>query len=150
VYKLTDAADDFFPEDYRSLTGYLLDEVSTRLGKTGVGELFNNIANRLVIEAPPPKENQTFEERLNEVIGFLSERGFSVSWETENNGYVIHARSCPYRRIAKDHSEICLLDRQIISTMLNTVPTRIACLASGDDHCAYRVFEPIELMLDSP
>ena len=45
IYKLTEAADELFPEDYRSLTDYLLDEVSQRLGKDGVGEMFNNIAS---------------------------------------------------------------------------------------------------------
>lgn len=148
IYKLTDAADDFFPEDYRSLTDYLLEEVSARLGKQGVGQLFNGIATRLVEEAPPPKENQSFEERLDEVVTFLTEKGFAVCWEAEENSYVIHAHSCPYRRVAKDHSEVCMLDQQIISTMLNTTPNRIACLTGGDDHCTYRVTQPIELIMD--
>jgi predicted ArsR family transcriptional regulator len=148
IYKLTEAADELFPEDYRSLTDYLLDAVSQRLGKDGVGELFNNIANRLANEAPPRRENQTFEERLDEVVTFLTVKGFAVCWETDGNGYVIHAHSCPYRRVAKDHSEICLLDKHVISTMLNTTPSRIACLTNGDDHCTYRVAEPIELIMD--
>lgn len=150
VYKLTEAADELFPEDYRGLTDYLLDEVSLRLGKEGVGELFNNIASRLASEAPPQQENQTFEERLDEVITFLAEKGFSVCWEAEDNGYVIHAHSCPYRRIAKHHREVCLLDKQIISTMLNTTPSRTACLTNGDDHCSYRISEPIKLIMDPP
>jgi hypothetical protein len=41
---------------------------------------------------------------------------------------MIHAYSCPYRQVAKDHAEVCLLDKQIISSMLATTPTRIACL----------------------
>ena len=148
VYKLTEAADELFPEDYRSLTDYLLDEVSQRLGKDGVGEMFNNIANRLANEAPPRHENQTFEQRLDEVVTFLAEKGFAVCWETDDNGYVIHAHSCPYRRVAMEHSEICLLDKHVISTMLNTTPNRIACLTDGDEHCTYRVAEPIELIMD--
>ena len=148
VYRLTDAADELFPEDYRSLTDYLLDEVSQKLGKDGLGELFSSIANRLAAEAPPARPNQSFEERLNEVVDFLGEKGFAVCWEMADNGYVIHAHSCPYRRVAKEYGEICLLDKHVIGTMLNTTPSRIACLTSGDDHCTYRVIEPIELMMD--
>ena len=148
VYKLTEAADELFPEDYRSLTDYLLDEVSQKLGKDGLGELFNNIANRLAGEAPPPQDNQTFEERLDEVVAFLGEKGFTVCWETEDSGYVIHAHSCPYRRVAKDHGEICLLYKHVIGTMLRTTPRRTACLTSGDDRCTYRVKEPIQLVMD--
>jgi predicted ArsR family transcriptional regulator len=148
VYKLTDAADDLFPADYRDLTDYLLDEVSERLGQTGMGDLFNSIAERLASEAPPARPGQTFENRLDELTGYLTDKGFSVCWETDVNGYIIHAHSCPYRQLAKNHHQICLLDKKIIGAMLNTPPTRIACLVNGDDHCAYRVSAPVELVLN--
>ena len=145
---MTEAADELFPEDYRGLTDYLLDEVSQKLGKDGLGELLNNIAGRLAGEAPPLHKNQSFEERLDEVVTFLGEKGFAVCWEANDNGYMIHTHSCPYRRVAKDHSEICLLDKHVIGTMLNTTPSRIACLTSGDDRCTYQVRAPIELVMD--
>jgi predicted ArsR family transcriptional regulator len=148
VYQLTQAADELFPVDYYGLTGYLLTELDYQLGRDGLVRIFSNIAQRLANEAPPPKPNQTFEERLDEVIAFLTEKGFVVDWEAKENTYMIHAYSCPYRQIAWDHGEVCLLDRQIISTMLNTVPTRIACLTNDDSHCTYRISRPIELILN--
>lgn len=148
VYQLTDAADEFFPEDYHGLTNYLLDELSVRLGPESIHEIFFSLANRLAREAPPRKENQTFEERLNEVIEFLTDKGFAVCWEPDGDDYLIHAHSCPYRQVVKDHPEICQLDKQVIVSMLNTTPTRIACLTSGDSHCTYRVSKLIELMID--
>jgi predicted ArsR family transcriptional regulator len=148
VYRLTEAADDLFPEDYRSLTDYLLDELSVRLGKDGVGELFNSIADRLAGEAPPARPDQPFEKRLDEVVGFLESKGFAVCWEKDDNNYVVHAHSCPYRQVAKSHGEVCLLDKRVISKMLNTTPLRIACLTKGDDHCTYRITQPIELVMD--
>jgi predicted ArsR family transcriptional regulator len=148
VYQLTKAADELFPEDYYGLTDYLLAELTHQLGHNGVTQIFNSIAHRLASEAPPPRENQTFEERLDEVIAFLSTKGFVVDWEANDNGYMIHAYSCPYRQIAKDHAEVCLLDKQIISSMLATTPTRIACLTTAHDHCTYCISKPIELILD--
>jgi predicted ArsR family transcriptional regulator len=148
VYQLTEAADELFPADYYSLTDYLLNELNTRLGGNGLEELFKSIAVRLANEAPPPRENQSFEERLNELITFLGKKGFVVDWEAEGDAYMIHAYSCPYRQVAKEHGQVCLLDKQVISTMLNTTPTRVACLATADDHCTYRVSRPIELFLD--
>jgi len=147
IYKLTDAADDLFPEDYRTLTDYLLDEVSVRLGKREMCDLFNGMAHRLAAEAPASKENQSFEDRLEEVTDYLSDKGFSVCWHPDGDSYLIHAYSCPYRQIARNHNEICLLDKQIITRMLNTTPARIACLVSGDDHCTYRVVQPVELVM---
>jgi predicted ArsR family transcriptional regulator len=147
VYQLTEVADELFPQDYYGLTDYLLAELDRQLGKEGLTQIFSNIAQRLAREAPPPKPYQTFEERLDEVVTFLMEKGFVVDWEAKENSYMIHAYSCPYRQIVKDHGEICLLDKQIIGTMLNTVPTRIACLTTDDTHCTYQISRPIELIL---
>ena len=148
VYCLTGAADDLFPVDYYSLTDYLLEELSVRLGREGIGELFGKIADRLAREVPPLKENQTVEARLDELKCFLADKGFVVDWEALEDGYRIHAYSCPYRQVAKEHEQVCLLDERVISTMLNTSPTRIACLNKGDSHCTYEVSKSIELILD--
>lgn len=148
VYALTKAADELFPVDYYSLTNYLLDELDQRLGSEGVGEIFDSIANRLSGEAPRPKPNQTPEERLNELKTYLEEKGFVIDWEAEEDSYKIHAYSCPYRQIAREHGHVCLLDKQIIGSMLNTTPTRVACLTTGDSHCTYRVSKPIKLMVE--
>lgn len=148
VYTLTKTADELFPVDYYSLTDYLLDELNVQLGTERVDELFSNIADRLAQEVPPSRKNQTTEERLDEIKLFLEAKGFVVDWESQEDGYMIHAYSCPYRQIAKSHKQVCLLDKQIISTMLNTTPTRVACLTAGDSHCIYQVSKPIELILE--
>ena len=134
VYQLTAAADGLFPVDYYGLTNYLLAELTHHLGQDGVTQIFSNIAHRLASQAPPPRENQTFEERLDEVIAFLAEKGFVVDWEAKDNNYMIHAYSCPYRQVAKNHAEVCLLDKQIINSMLNVTPTRIACPPRSQSH----------------
>lgn len=149
VYTLTEAADDLFPVDYFGLTDYLLDELSMQLGAEGIRQIFCRIADRLAGEAPPAKDNQTIAQRLDEVVAFLKGKGFVVEWESEGDQYFIHAHSCPYRQIAKDHEEVCLLDKRIISSMLNTEPVRTSCLSSGNNHCTYQISEPIELIVES-
>ena len=148
MYALTNAADELFPVNYYGLTDYILDELQFRLGQEGIEELFSSIADRLAREAPPVKENQSVEDRLNQVKGFLEEKGFVVDWEPSEGAYMLHAYSCPYRQIAKKQANVCLLDKHIISSMLNTDPTRVACLANGDSHCVYQISKPIELVLD--
>ncbi|MCB0194253.1 MAG: winged helix-turn-helix transcriptional regulator [Anaerolineae bacterium] len=148
VYALTEAADDLFPVDYFGLTDYLLDELSMQLGDEGIYQIFCRIADRLAGEAPPARHNQTIAERLDEVVTFLQGKGFVVEWEMEGNNYVIHAHSCPYRQVAKDHEEVCLLDKRIISFMLNTEPVRTSCLSSGNTYCTYQISEPIQLIVE--
>ena len=153
VYRLTDAADELFPEDYYSLTNYLLDELNAQLGKKEIAAIFGNIARRLAAEAPPPREGQTFENRLDDVVGFLAKKGFVVDWELHGDEYQINTHSCPYRQVVKDHRMICSLDQYVISTMLEAVSVRVTCFAHGDEHCTYEVStqtaaQPIELMLE--
>jgi predicted ArsR family transcriptional regulator len=148
VYALTEAADNLFPVDYCGLADHLLNELTLRLDKEGIDDLFSSIANRLGHEAPVATENQRPEERLGEVMAFLTKKGFVVDWEDQEDYYMIHAYSCPYRQIAKEHKQVCLLDKQIISMMLNSTPTRIACLTSGDSHCTYQIAKPIELIVN--
>jgi len=153
VYHLTEAADELFPEDYYSLTNYLLDALNTQLGKKEVAEIFSDIARRLAAEAPAPQKGQTFEDRLDDVVVFLTKKGFVVDWELDGDEYKINAHSCPYRQVVKDHRMICSLDQYVISTMLEAAPVRVTCFAHGDEHCTYEVAQqtapqPIELMLE--
>jgi predicted ArsR family transcriptional regulator len=139
IYKLTEAADTLFPSDYQGLTGYLLNELIIRFGQEEINNLFKSIGNRLANETPPVQPGQTIEDRLNGVIHFLNKKGFVAELETTNENYLVHTYSCPYRKIAKEYSVVCLLDKQIISTMLNTTPTRTACLISTEGHCTYQI-----------
>ena len=148
VYRLTEAADKLFPEDYHSLTNYLLDELNIQLEGKQLAKIFSNIADRLANEAPPPKEGQTFEERFDQVIAFLSRKGYVIDWEINGEFYKIHTHSCPYRHVVRNHREICSLDRQVISTMLKVAPTRTACFAAGDDHCTYQISKPVEVVVE--
>jgi len=147
IYSLTEAAYALFPSDYYGLTDYLLSELALQIGAEGVAQLFENIATRLETEVPPLKVNQTIEERLDELVEFLNQKGFVTEWEDCEDQYLLHAYSCPYRRVAKEHAEVCLLDKRIIGSMLNTIPRRTACLRSKNGHCTYQVSKPIQLIM---
>lgn len=150
VYALTAAADKLFPEDYYQLTDYLLDELLQQMGEDGVETLFTGIADRLVNDAPKPQAGQSFEERLDQVVNFLSEKGFVLRWEHEGDLYRIQAISCPYRKVAHEHGEVCLMDQRIIASMLSVTPHRVTCMAVGDEHCTYQLREtrPISLVIE--
>lgn len=139
IYQLSEAADALFPVDYYSLTGYLLDEMNIKLGEKGVYEVFCRIADRLAQDAPPPTSRQSIEDRLEQIVAFLSDKGFVIDWENNEGVYFLHTYSCPYRQLAKTHKNVCMLDQRIITSMLSTPPVRVACLSAGDNHCTYRI-----------
>ncbi len=137
VYGLTNKARKLYPQEYIQLTDLLVQEVATRIGQDGVIDIFNSLAVRLVEDAPPSRKAQPFEERLDDVVGFLREKGYVVEWERMNGQYMIYHMDCPYRQFAQRHQEVCLMDAKILEDTLNVVPQRISCIAYHDDKCAY-------------
>lgn len=141
VYTLTEAADQFFPQNYGNLARHLVGEVKKTLGDEETQAIFQRIAEQVAQEAPSPKEGQSFEERLVEVAGFLEEQGFITRWEKTDQGYVLSNINCPYRQVAEEHGEVCGMDHALISRLLGVEPVRLSTLRQ-DAACNYLVAGP--------
>jgi predicted ArsR family transcriptional regulator len=148
VYALTEAANTLFPEDYYRLTDYLLDELKATLGPADLEELLRRIASRITAKGPPIRSGQPPEERLDQLVQFLGEKGYAAQWEKEASHYVIRILTCPYRQVAREHDEICGLDMQMIKDSLDTDPVQTSCMAHGDQYCTYEI-PPTDLVVGS-
>lgn len=137
VYTLTDAADDLFPHGYGELARRLVSEVKETMGEEETEAMFRRIAQDLAAEAPPADPNQGFEERLDQVSDFLEEQGFLSRWEKTDEGYVLTNVNCPYRRVSQDHSEVCLLDVELLRRLLDVQPERLESMRGGDAACSF-------------
>ncbi len=137
IYSLTDQARCACPQEYFQLTDILLVEMMDRIGGEEMATIFQNMANRIVANSPSPQDEQSFEDRLDQVIAFLRQRGFIVEWGQQEGQYIIRHLACPYRQLAKQHHQVCLLDEKIIESMLPVKPVRLACIANDDQECVY-------------
>lgn len=142
VYTLTAAADELFPQSYGDLARYLVSEVKETMGSDATQEIFRRMAHRLAEEAPPAVEGQPFVERLIQVVEFLESRGFIVSWEKTDEGYILTNANCPYRRVTSEHHEVCIMDSTLIEDLLGTKPERLTSMQRGDEVCRYLLRVP--------
>jgi predicted ArsR family transcriptional regulator len=142
VYTLTEAADDLFPHNYGKLASYLVSEVKETVGEEEAKAIFRGVADRVTQEAPPAVPGQSFEERLEQVTDFLSDQGFLTRWKKTDEGYVVTNINCPYRRVSRDHGELCIMDTQMIGHLMGVEPER---LSSGKDSGA-----PCKFLLRPP
>jgi predicted ArsR family transcriptional regulator len=142
VYTLTEAADGLFPQSYGKLARHLVAEVKDSMGAEEAEAMFGRIANRIAKDAPPRVEGQSFEDRLNQVIAFMSEQGCISHWRKNDGGYVITNINCPYRHVSKEHVEVCSMDVGILTTLLGVVPKRLSSLRTGDSSCSFLVVPP--------
>jgi predicted ArsR family transcriptional regulator len=137
VYTLTEAADELFPHGYGELARRLVSEVKETVGEEELKTIFRRMAADLAAEAPPAKESQTFEERLDQVSEFLQEKGFLSRWEETDEGYVLTNVNCPYRRVSREHSEVCIMDFELLDRLLGVKPHRLEHMRSGDACCSF-------------
>lgn len=142
VYTLTEAADDLFPQNYGKLASYLVSEVKETIGDENTKAIFRGVADRVAQDAPPPVPGQSFEERLEQVTGFLGQQGFLTRWEETDEGYVITNINCPYRRVSRDHGELCIMDTEMIGQLMGVEPTRLSGARSGETPCKFLLHPP--------
>ena len=142
VYTLTEAADDLFPQSYGDLARLLVTEVKDTVGVEETKEIFRRVADRVAKEGPEPVEGQTFEERLVQVVEFMEGQGFLSRWEKTDEGYVLTNINCPYRRVTRDHDEVCIMDTTLINQLLGVEPQRLTSMAANEEACSFLLVEP--------
>ena len=100
------------------------------------------LADRVAQDAPPAVRGQSFEERLVQVTDFLSDQGFLTRWEKTDEGYVITNINCPYRRVSRDHSELCIMDTEMIGQLMKVEPERLSSGHGGETPCKFLLRPP--------
>jgi len=137
VYTLTEAADELFPQGYGDLARYLVGVVKETLGEEETRDIFRRVAERMAEEAPPFPDDMSFEDRLSQMVDFMETQGFISRWEKTDEGYVLTNVNCPYRRVTREHDEVCLMDTTLINNLLGVVPQRRTRMAEGDCSCSF-------------
>lgn len=139
VYTLTEAADDLFPQGYGQLARHLVSEVKESMGEERAQAILRRVAERVAREGPLPVEGQPFEQRLDQVVGFMHDQGFISRWEQAKDGYVIVNVNCPYRHVSEEHNEVCIMDTEILTQLLGVAPQRLSSMRTGDPACSFLV-----------
>jgi predicted ArsR family transcriptional regulator len=139
---LTEAADQLFPQGYGELARHLVSEVKDTMGAEEAEAMFGRIAERIVKDAPPPVEGQSFEDRLDQVVDFMEKQGCISHWEKTDGEYVFTNINCPYRHVSREHAEVCYTDTGILTAMLGVVPRRLSSMRTGDNSCSFLVVPP--------
>jgi predicted ArsR family transcriptional regulator len=139
VYSLTQEASDFFPKRYERLTDLLFEEMRYRLSQEDVEEMMEAIGKRMVDRVTVPA-NADFEERIAIAVDFMDERGYMAHWEkTEDGDYLVHVANCPYEGVARYHSEVCRIDRTLLTALLGPTLGEISQKPGPARHCTYVV-----------
>lgn len=137
VYTLTEEASDYFPKKYERLIHLLLIEIRKYVSQSDVEEMMFSIGRRIARAATIPP-SADFEERLTIAVDFMDKRGYMAHWEkSHDDAYVIHVANCPYESVAQHHSEVCKIDRMLLTELLGPTLADISRISEPPDHCTY-------------
>ncbi len=149
VYRLTEAGLEQFPSQYVRLTTQLLKQLKHFLPAPMVTKIFAEMAREMAqnfIDEAGERPMST-EERLQFMTSLLNREGFMVTWEEDDDHYVVHESVCPYYHIGQKHPEVCVLDKTIIATVLDLPPEKIQhqqCIFNGDKQCRFVIPKTVE------
>ncbi len=138
-YTLTERGTALFPNNYQRLAAALITQIGHELSPARVNVIMEGIAVGWAADAQIP--NGPMEQRLDAVIDYLSQNGYSAAWEIAPQGYYLYMENCPYHHLAHERDSLCRMDMHLIANLLGVVPRLTERMAVGDSRCGYFIPE---------
>jgi len=145
VYLLTEEGEALFPKSYDTLASWIVEEIKLTEGEDRLVALLKGLAARLAESHSERLAGKSFGEKVSELSQILRERGSLAEWEEKESKYVIKEYACPFHRVAKEHRQICILEAQFISKLLDTPVGIGKSMLNGDCCCTYLVSKAPDL-----
>jgi len=140
VYRLTEKAQKLFPKQYDLLINVLLQEIAAEEhGDEKVERLLQRVSARIAHDYADRISSADLHARLIELRSMLEDQGIPSDIQPTGNGIRIY--SCPYLDVAKEHAEVCAMDRQMFENILGKKLTQEHSIRNGDFHCCFHVGE---------
>lgn len=139
VYLLTESGMEHFPTGYLRLTGNLLDHLKQSVSPDELDGIFKSIADKITSEYKPSLSRLNLEQKLELLTQVMAKEGFDIQWKHIGSQYEIREVACPFYRIGKNHPEVCLFDRTLISNILSIPQEKIQTQHLADALCTFIV-----------
>ena len=137
VYTLTDAAKEYFPNNYKPLAAHLVEQLLTQLPPRQINVILEGVADRMAADANVG--DLPLHTRLDLVVEYLNQHGYNARWEEHPEGYLLQTTNCPYHHIASEHPALCEMDMRLVASLLGVVPRMQSRMSRGDSLCSYIV-----------
>lgn len=138
-YRLTRKANEYFPNDLISLSSHLLQEMKAQTDSSKVRAILSGVARRSIADAPKRGTDSSFEEHVNLVVDYLTDKGYLASWERNTEGIILHTSNCPYEGAVDMNPEMCQMDHEMITSLLGKRIQSVCHFSEGDDSCSYLI-----------
>jgi predicted ArsR family transcriptional regulator len=138
-YKLTPAAEKYFPQHYDRMLNAVLREVRASGGDAAVQAIFTSLSERQAAKLNARIGDQPVAERVAALTHMLRESGVEAESEQTSAGFTIREHNCPYSKTVGEHPEICSVIHGVMHEVVSPAVRQTDSLATGGDECRFEI-----------
>lgn len=140
VYRLGEAAADFFPRRYEELAVNVLETIRELYGGEAIDAIFRMRTSHVIEKYRRQVNGKTLDSRLDQLTRLREADGYMSTWEATPNGtYMLREANCPIFHVAEGCETACEHDLVMLTDLLEADVVRTSHLAKGDGACCYEV-----------
>ncbi len=139
VYRLTPAADEYFPKAYHLLAERVLAKIKEQYGVEEARAILQAVAADLAAPHAADLAACPLEDRLIRVESIMAAEGFRVRVMNEGDAVAVEVCNCAYKHVAAQHPEVCELDHALMEGILGQPLERVKHAPAGDSCCRFEV-----------
>jgi len=140
VYRLGEAAANFFPRRYEELAAAVLETIQDLYGTEAIDAVFRMRSEHLIHAYRQQVNGNTLDQRLDQLTKLREADGYMSTWELDDGGILILRESnCPIIHVAEGCESACNYDHALLENVLDANVVRKGHLARGDGACIYEV-----------
>jgi len=142
LWRLTPAADRFFPDGHAEFTVGLINSMKQAFGADGLDKLLKVRAREQVAAYKARLDRQpTLAKKLKVLAEIRTEEGYMAEVNKANNGYLLIENHCPVCSAAAACTGLCNLELEVFRKALGSEHEvrRIDHILAGARRCAYLV-----------
>lgn len=141
-WRLTDAADAFFPQGYAELTASLMSSTREAFGADGLEKLIDlRTAEQASAYGERMARCRSLATRLKCLAEIRTEEGYMAEVQRENGSYLFLENHCPICAVARSCTGLCASELELFKAVLGpgVEVERSEHILAGARRCAYRI-----------
>lgn len=139
VYALTDQAQQLFANECDDMVLALYDELLREQGPEVVKRLLAKVGERMAEQYQQQVRGLALQERVKALSALLDDRGIMSDTNEEADAIILHEYNCPYHDLAATHQQICEMEKDMLSQVLDADVELINRIVDGNHRCSFVV-----------
>ena len=139
VYFLTDKGRDTLPNHYKDLAKSLWQEISKITDADKKEAILQTISSRMAEDYKERVNGNSVKERINGFVNALNKEGIPSELNENKEEYTLNEYHCPYYEVAKENSEICAVELEMMGKLLGKNVERSEWLLTGSSGCQFKL-----------